>query len=167
MVRLMVGEHRLTVHERRCEGWPEARAVVPCDGRAVTHFIPYYVTRVFHDTSCTNYLRRSHALRTFAPHICHAPSHSRASRASARLHTLHTTHTLFFAYHHFFVAIVSRCSMFAHVSTTSNTLNHVTRSNEHTRTHCIRTPCTHARIRGLRTHHSITLDVSLLRLLQR
>ena len=43
-------------------------AVIVYNPRDVTHFIPYYGTRVFPIPSCTNYLRRSHArTRTHRP----------------------------------------------------------------------------------------------------
>ncbi len=80
-----------------------ARAVVPCDGRAVTHFIPYYGTRVF--------ARCFHPTLSAAPHICRTHSASCSdrlvTRASSEPHALRALlpGTLFFFVHAlFFVA---------------------------------------------------------------
>lgn len=95
------------------------RAVIVYNPKAVTHILR---TRTI---SPTRTLSRSAHLRA-APHICRElpellPEFARStvprSRHSRIRRTAHTTHPIarHVAFLHFFVAIVSRCDIFAHV----------------------------------------------------
>ncbi len=109
-------------------------------------------------TSCTNYLHRTHALRS--------TSHARIVRALTEPHSLARLRAFLCLSFLFFIAIVCTHAKFALVSTTSTTLQNDNRIHEHPRTHCICTPCAHASLGRLRNHHCITLGISLLRLSQ-
>jgi hypothetical protein len=139
VVRLMAGERRLTgrgdaqrggTRRGRGRGRAYTCAVIVYNPRAVTHFIPYYVTRVFARTlsparTHTHALRitlrpdrRLHILRT--PHIC-APLRTYRPTVATLAHST-SCRTLRDALHctcqdcaflFFFVAIVSACARFA------------------------------------------------------
>ena len=92
MVRLMVGERRLTVHERReagWRGWPVARAVVPCVARAVTHILRTRTISPTHRTARTPHI--CEPLRTYAARTpYHAPTGSSpAHPPSCTLHAFY------------------------------------------------------------------------------
>lgn len=91
-----------------------ARTVIVYNPGAVTHLIPYYVTRVF---ACTRTLTRHPHART---HSAARPTVTPLVHSPSRTHI--QARTLFFAHRFFFIAIVSRNAIFTHVSPTLTNL---------------------------------------------
>ncbi len=129
------------------------RAVLACGVGAVTHFLR---VRTNSAALASPSLHRTHSAAgpTVTP-IVHLPSCTHSPGSS-----------LFCTHRFFFVAIVSRNAMFAHVSTTSTTLQHEPYRHELTRICCLCATCALLPYGRLRNHHRKSMAVSLFRLAQ-